>query len=238
MRLGEFLTDLGRPAAYYPSLMRACGGVQAGLVLCQLAYWHGKQRDPDGWIRKSAAEMEEETGLTTREQQTGRSRLRRRGVLVERLRGIPATVEYRLQLEVLDALWASFSLANPLNQFGESAKLVSPNRQTISETTAETTSEKKLSPLAALASTREDGSAGDQQQDLTTASRLSADATSKRQAQKQWARFELDAFEVFWDRFPRKVAKPEAMKAWQQTVTARPAIDVLMRCLLAQMRSE
>ena len=226
MRLGDFLAHLGRPAAYYPSLVRACGGVQAGLLLCQLAYWHGKQRDPDGWIRKSAAELEEETGLTTREQQTGRTHLRNRGILEESLRGVPATLEYRLKFDALDFTWAAASLAIPLNQFGDSAKLVSTNRQTITETTTETTSENKAFPLAPLAD-RALGFAQDQQQDLSTAPRLSADATSKRQTTADLK----TAFAIFWGAYPprhgRRDRKAESLAAYLK-LAPDPALQDLM----------
>jgi hypothetical protein len=109
MRLGDLLTDLGHPVAYYPALANVLGGVQATLLFCQLCYWLGKQRDPDGWIRKSSIELTTETGLSRKEQETARKNLRRLGIVETRRKGLPATTEFRIVVEALDALWAQRS---------------------------------------------------------------------------------------------------------------------------------
>jgi hypothetical protein len=69
-----------RVVAYHPSFAAIAGGVTAGLFLAQLFYWHDKGSDPDGWIYKTQAEWEEETGLSRWEQETARRRLRERGL--------------------------------------------------------------------------------------------------------------------------------------------------------------
>ena len=60
MKLTDFLQDVGRPVAYYPSMRKITGSTNATILLCQLIYWCGKQRDPNGWIYKSVDEVEEE----------------------------------------------------------------------------------------------------------------------------------------------------------------------------------
>lgn len=67
MKLSEALKELGHPVAYYPMLARVFG-MQESLFIAQFVYWTGKQNDPDGWIYKSADEIEEETGLTYEQQ--------------------------------------------------------------------------------------------------------------------------------------------------------------------------
>lgn len=148
MRLGEALATLGRPIAFYPVLGRACGGLAPGVLLCQLAYWHGKQRDPDGWIRKSSTELEVETGMTRREQQSARAVLRGLGVIEERVRGLPPTVEYRLSLIQIDALLPPINCTERGNQLHPTVQSNAPNGATISESTTETTPEKKQRSLA------------------------------------------------------------------------------------------
>jgi len=93
-----------RVVAYHPSFAAIAGGVTAGLFLAQLFYWHDRGSDPDGWIYKTQAEWEEETGLSRWEQETARRRLRERGLVEEKLAGLPARLHYRLDVERLIAL--------------------------------------------------------------------------------------------------------------------------------------
>jgi hypothetical protein len=93
-----------RVVAYHPSFAAIGGGVTAGLLLAQLFYWHDRGSDPDGWIYKTQAEWEEETGLSRWEQETARRRLRERGLVEEKLAGLPARLYYRLDVERLIAL--------------------------------------------------------------------------------------------------------------------------------------
>jgi hypothetical protein len=93
-----------RVVAYHPSFAAIGGSINAGLFLAQLFYWHDRGSDPDGWIYKTQAEWEEETGLSRWEQETARRRLRERGLVEEKLAGLPARLHYRLDVERLIAL--------------------------------------------------------------------------------------------------------------------------------------
>ena len=66
----------------------------AALLLSQLWYWHDKGGSPDGWIFKTAKELEEETGLSRKEQQTARKHLVSAKLIKEELRGLPAKLFY------------------------------------------------------------------------------------------------------------------------------------------------
>ena len=141
MKIADFLSGVGRPVAYFPSLTPVTGGVTATLLLCQLLYWDGKGDDPDGWIYKTQEELTSETGLSRREQEHARSLLKDRGLLQEKLAKVPARLHYRIDKDVLHLKWTQTSMA-------ESAKLdctKPPNkyggkRQTIlSEITTEIT---------------------------------------------------------------------------------------------------
>ena len=94
------------PIAYYRAFAAVAGGVTAGVFLSQLYYWHDRGRDPAGWIYKTQAEWEAETGLTRREQETARRKLRERGLVEEKLAGLPARLHYRLNVGRLAALLA------------------------------------------------------------------------------------------------------------------------------------
>ena len=72
IRKEAVMAVLGSPVAYYAAFAQALGGVEAGVFASQFFYWHGKGHDPDGWVYKTQAEIEEETGLTRRNQETAR----------------------------------------------------------------------------------------------------------------------------------------------------------------------
>jgi len=95
-----------RPVAYWPRLARKVGGVKAAVMVCQLLYWNG---DPtviqrDGWILKSVANLEEETGLTQVEQKTARKILEDAKVIECHLSGIPRIWHYRINIDLLSDL--------------------------------------------------------------------------------------------------------------------------------------
>lgn len=185
MRLTDFLSDIGRPVAYYPSLRHIAGSTPAGILLAQLIYWQGKGADPDGWVWKTAAEIEAETGLSTEEQITARKRLVRQGVMREKLKGIPAKVHFLLDLEKIDIIWQQYQQikAMPKTCSGQHPKLDLGNAQNLipaksktttyitSETTPEITAAKAEPPAAALSAApsptpnqnqrREEGKAGE-----------------------------------------------------------------------------
>ncbi len=113
----------GRVVAYYPMLARRIGGVKAAVMLSQLLYWMGDKtvRERDGhWIYKSVEQMEEETGLTTLEQQTARKVLTRYGIINAELRGVPRIWRYQVLMDRLAEILLSIgehhhSAGIPLN---------------------------------------------------------------------------------------------------------------------------
>lgn len=111
MRLGDLYADVGRPIAHYPQLRSIAGSTNAALLLCQLIYWHGKQRNEQGWIYKRVKpapddpegqdgpenqSLAHETGLTLRELSSARTLLRSHGLVKERY----ARSEHRLYFQV------------------------------------------------------------------------------------------------------------------------------------------
>ena len=145
----SILTLLDRPIAFNRTFVDLGVGITGALMLSQCVYWSTRTRDGSGWFYKTQAEWQRETGLTRREQETARKKLVGQGYLQEQKRGVPCKVYFCLNREALEAdLMAlaesrSFSMA-------ESAKLDCTNapnsgggkRQTITESTAETTTEK------------------------------------------------------------------------------------------------
>jgi hypothetical protein len=48
----------------------------------------------------------------------------------------------------------------------------------------------------------------------------------------------MEEFEKFWQAYPRKLAKGDARKAWQQTAKIRPPIEKLLKAVFAARASE
>ena len=105
MKLTDFLTDVGRPVAYYPELTKITGSVNVSIFLCQLIYWKGKEANPDGWIYKTRDEILQETGLSRTEQETARQKLRGINFLKEKFKGIPRKLYFYLNLDEINKKW-------------------------------------------------------------------------------------------------------------------------------------
>src|SRR5262249_2390549 len=103
------LDILGRPIAFHRCLVPVTGSVTAALMLSQAVYWTRHTNNPQGWFYKSIREWEEETGLTRREQETARKRLRNTGFWTEKLTGVPATVHFRIDAEKLAVALGQFA---------------------------------------------------------------------------------------------------------------------------------
>ncbi|RXJ10458.1 primosomal protein I [Lelliottia nimipressuralis] len=105
--MGTLIQLLDRPIAYQPAFAqlragKVKSGPAAAVLLSQLVYWHNRM---DGeWMYKTREDIKKETGLSRDEQETARKRLVALGVLQEDLRGVPATVHYKIDTERLEAL--------------------------------------------------------------------------------------------------------------------------------------
>ena len=87
---------LDRPIAFNPSFKKITGSTNSALLLSQAFYWSKRTNDPDGWFHKTREEWMEETGLTESELDGAREKCRSAGVMEEKLKGVPATVNYRV----------------------------------------------------------------------------------------------------------------------------------------------
>ena len=96
------------PVAYRPVFARIAGSITAGVMLSQALYWTFRT-GPDGWFYKKADEWELETALSRHEQQGARRFLRDRGLIEEKLKGVPPTLHFRVHLP---AVLRGIELAN------------------------------------------------------------------------------------------------------------------------------
>ncbi|BDA54113.1 replication protein RepO [Raoultella ornithinolytica] len=96
----NILPLLDRPIAFQRSFIRLDIGVTAALFLSQMTYWTNRS-DDDGWVYKTQEEWEEETGLSRYEQEGARKKLRSLGVLLEKRKGVPARLFYKVDNNAL-----------------------------------------------------------------------------------------------------------------------------------------
>lgn len=87
--------------AYLVNVGRALGSVKAGILASQLVYWSNKSNDPDGLVFRTQDELEEDTGLSRKEQETARKHLRDSGLLKEQLRGHPCRMFYQIDQDAI-----------------------------------------------------------------------------------------------------------------------------------------
>lgn len=123
-----------RPVAFHRVFVGLGAGVTGALLLSQAIYWSKRSADDGGWFFKTAADWEEETGMTRREQETARKRLRSAGFIHEELRGVPATLYFRVDF---DAILEAVRLADSAKQDATKAQnQFSQKRQTRSAKSA------------------------------------------------------------------------------------------------------
>lgn len=95
---------LKRPIAYQPIVAKSFGSVKLAILWCQFYYWMDKGNNEDGWIYKTMDQVFDETGLKRKSQETARKLGNQLGVLESKAMGSPATVHFRVNLEVAEKL--------------------------------------------------------------------------------------------------------------------------------------
>ena len=119
--LPQLLQLLDRPIAFHRCFVTLTGSVTAALMLSQALYWQQRAKSDDGWWFKTRNDWIEETGMARREQEGARKKLRNLGILREGLRGVPATLWYKVdETKLLEAI---AKLSNPA---GSSPTLPTP----------------------------------------------------------------------------------------------------------------
>lgn len=139
---------LDRPIAFQRSFVKLGCGVTGALLLSQAVYWSKRTRDGSGWFYKTAIEWEEETGLSVKEQQTARKRLKDLGLLTENKKGVPCKLFYRVDYkELFTALgMGKTSLAeSDIPVCPNQPNLLDPLGHSSTEITTETTTENSTS---------------------------------------------------------------------------------------------
>lgn len=134
-----------RPIAFHSGFKKPTGSTNAALLVSQMIYWSNRTTNPDGWFYKTAEEFEDETKLTRKEQLKARNILKNLGWLEEKLKGIPATLYFRLTETFDDYLKSSFYFQS--NQVCTSSQnLIDLPVKTISENTSKITTNPPKAP--------------------------------------------------------------------------------------------
>lgn len=150
-----------RPIAFNKHYVDLGCGITGALMLSQLVYWTKKTNNVNGWIYKTGIEWTNETGLSRREQETARNKLKELGFITEHKHGVPCKVFFKVEYEVLYQALINLAQEKPCakrtnktaqnsqTSLHETDKLVctkAPNcdggiRQTNTESTTENTTE-------------------------------------------------------------------------------------------------
>ncbi len=124
---------------YQPGYAIIFGNLNAGILLSQLLYWHGKGKDREGWIYKTAEGWRKETGLTRYELETARRTLIKHSILDYKRSGNPCTSHYRLNLLKLEEALPSLLETNNLVYLKPPDSISAKPQTLISESTQKTT---------------------------------------------------------------------------------------------------
>jgi len=127
-----------RPILYIGGLGQVFS-LQAGILLSQLLYWHGKGKLKGGWIFKTAAELRSELGMSRDNQETAIRQLVDYGVIDYKLAQVPARRHFRVNLQKLHELLPSLKETNKLHYPNPPNYFVASG-ETITKITRETTS--------------------------------------------------------------------------------------------------
>ncbi len=90
----------------FPLMDRITGGINASTLLSHLMFLTGRGKLDDGWIYKTAKEIEEELGLTQRMQEGCRRSLVERGLINQRRAGNNGRMHFRVNLDAVNAAFS------------------------------------------------------------------------------------------------------------------------------------
>lgn len=105
-RVGSFVI-------HHPRIGEFLGSQNAALILEDLLGWDGHQWNKDGWIHKTAEQLEMETGLTPKQQAPAIKLLVKLGYIQKKLARVPACNHFRIDKRSLQERWIEWSAANP-----------------------------------------------------------------------------------------------------------------------------
>jgi hypothetical protein len=111
--MSQKLKDLlGKQIVAVPAILTTRFGSTTAILLSQFLYWH-ERNENDGWFWNTQAKLQSQTGLTDEMQASARKKLKALGVLEECRRGMPARLEYKINVEKLEEIIISSNALFP-----------------------------------------------------------------------------------------------------------------------------
>lgn len=114
MRATDWLKTSGNVIAYYPKLAKPLGSVNAAILFGQLFYWQDKATSELG-VYKTQEEIENETGLSRREQESARKNMRDRGILIETHKRLEHRLYFKLDLDKFNEMMEEYATVSQCN---------------------------------------------------------------------------------------------------------------------------
>ena len=135
-----------RPIAYYPIYSEITEHLISGILLSQLVYWHYKMDEKEFY--KTDADFADELKMSIKEVRSAKKILIQHRVIEYKAKGVPARTWYKIDMDRIRQLIASYSGQTSLPQKGkleppEKANKNSPKGQTIKHRLPETTTKNK-----------------------------------------------------------------------------------------------
>lgn len=90
--------QLAAPISFQRVFVDWTGSIGAALMLSQLAYWT-RQYGWGVWIYKTSQDWESDLGLKIDAQATARARLKKAGLVMEKLKGVPPKLHFQINQE-------------------------------------------------------------------------------------------------------------------------------------------
>lgn len=154
--------------AYQRAIAHAVGDALAGLFFSQLWYWAGRQpAEREGWFFMTREQLQHETAMTRREQETSRRKLKQFGILEEERRGHPAKLWYRINvgkvIQLIENTRTSQLVRNGPSSWYETAQLDGtkpPNKLVRKRPTSKISTKISTKTAAASAEPTADAAAG------------------------------------------------------------------------------
>jgi hypothetical protein len=155
--------NVGSFIVHHPRFGEFLGSQDAALILEFLLGWDGKQWNSDGWIHKSAIELEAETGLSKYQQGRAIKILLTLGLIEKKLMRVPAKNHFRVKKPILQERWVKWIQANPAPVKKRRTVSEEPQRQLVSNqpTTTYITHDDTHSPTASVKNSSQTGSGND-----------------------------------------------------------------------------
>jgi hypothetical protein len=210
---------LDRPIAFNRTLVPVAGSITAALLLAQIIYWQTVMlRLPerrDGWFYKTAGEWYAETGMTRSEFEGARARLLKRGLVSYEVRGNPPVGYYRVEFDEL------------VSNLRKTCKSICEKPATRTAENLQSELRETSNPHITTKTTTE-----------ITSENTTETGVAALKSRKSVSREPPLGFLEFWVRYPRKVSKVAAERAWRALAPDRELQAMMLAVLEVQTRSE